>query len=75
MPDRISYYRQARLSLYLPPEGSDQARYALLFVGTKAGVPNGHIHSDGVVRFDPTPGLEQAALLGLDAALAQVLIR
>lgn len=63
------------MSLYLPPAGGEQARWSLLFVGVRGGVPTGHIHSDGVVRFDPGQPLEQEALLALDAALAQVLIR
>lgn len=75
MADRISSYRTARLSLHLPPPGGDQARWSLLLLGVRNGIPMGQIHSDGVVRFDPAMPLEQEALLGLDAALAQVLIR
>lgn len=71
MPDQISVFRVARLSLYPPTNVRSGARYALIANRVKRGIPTANILLDGVVHgVDPSPTTEEL-LEAFDSALAQ----
>lgn len=75
MPDRISTYKVARLSIFMPSEHGGQARYALLVNEIVRGVPRGTVHLDGVLPGSPSsPTLEEMLLL-FDRVLDREMLR
>ena len=75
MPDTTSRYRQFRVSIYLPPPGLTQARWAALAIGVIGGVPRSHIVDDGVAGFDPSRPVVEASLLSLEQVLNAITLR
>lgn len=60
MPDEISFYRVARLSLFPPREPGGHYRYALVATRVKRGIPSATVLLDGIVPGGhPTPTTEE----------------
>jgi hypothetical protein len=75
MPDRISRFRVARLSLYPPHEGNRSAPYALIASTIKNGIPSAQILVDGrLPALSANPTTEEI-LEGMDAAIRQHMLR
>lgn len=74
MNDRISRYRSARLSLFLPARDGGNVRYALLRLGVRNGVPQGQILVDGVLPSAPASPTTEELLELFDSALRQHLL-
>jgi hypothetical protein len=74
MGDTISRYRSVRLTLHLPPDGTTTARWTLLRIGVRRGVPTSDIIADGTLRFDPAEPTYEAITEALHAAVGQLLL-
>lgn len=71
MPDRISQYRTARLSLFLPHRDGGNVRYALLVNTVIRGVPSGQIVVDGTLPSAPARPTTEELLELFDSAIRQ----
>lgn len=69
--DRISVHHRVRLNLHLPHIDGGQARYAMLDLRTKRGVPTGTILLDGVLNNVPADPPLEVLLECFDSALAR----
>lgn len=70
MPDVISRYRVARLSLFPPVTDGNYARYALTASVIKKGIPSAQILVDGVLPNAPCYPTTEELLALFDSALA-----
>lgn len=71
MPDQISQFRVARLSLYPPQNVRSGARYALIANTIRRGIPSAQVLVDGVVHgVNPQPTTEEL-LEAFDSAIRQ----
>lgn len=70
MNDRISQYRVVRLAIHVPPTGGTTARWSLIAVGVRRGIPHAQILLDGSVRL-PGPAPTTEEILEAVAACAQ----
>ena len=75
MPDdRVSRYRLAQLTLYIPPRPGLNSPWALRSVTVKRGVPHAAVLLDGYLRVDTSwPSTEQI-LEYMDAAVRQSML-
>lgn len=71
MPDRVSMYRVARLSLYPPSGDHGQARYACIASTITHGIPRATVLFDGVLSGVATHPQEWEVIEAMDAALRQ----
>lgn len=72
--DRISQFKVARWSIYLPHRDGNPARYALLVNEVYRGIPRTSIALDGVIPSAPaSPHLEDLLLL-FDSAVRREMI-
>lgn len=71
MQDRVSQYRQIRLTI-TPSEGSDRAYWHVLAMTVRGGVPSSKILTDGFIEWDhdrdPVTMIEDALDEAVDAA-------
>ena len=70
MADRISKYRVIRLAIHVPPTDGDAARWSLVAVGVRGGIPTANILLDGSVRMSG-PAPSTAEICEALAAIAQ----
>lgn len=75
MPDRISQYRVARLSLYPPAQEGGHWRYALIASTIRKGIPHTQVLLDGVITGGTTRPTTEEVLLALDAVVRQNTLR
>lgn len=60
MADRVSTYRVIRLAIHVPPTTGDVARWTLVAVGHRSGIPTANILLDGQVRLaGPAPTTQE----------------
>ena len=71
MPDRISRYRVARISMFPPMAAGNMARYALTASVIRNGVPTSQILLDGLVPNAPAFPTTEELLELFDSALRQ----
>lgn len=71
MPDRISRYRVARLSLFPPMTAGGNAAYAVVASTIRNGIPNAQILVDGQLRDVPSHPTTEELLELFDSALRQ----
>lgn len=71
MPDRISRFRVARLSIFPPQTGGGQARYCLTASTIRKGVPHTQILVDGVLPMSSQMPTTEELLEAIDSAVRQ----
>ena len=71
MPDRISRFRVARMSVFPPMEAGNHARYAVTASTIRRGVPSAQILFDGTLPNAPAFPTTEELLELFDSALRQ----
>lgn len=69
--DRVSNYRVVRLAIHVPPTDGTMARWSLVAVGVRKGVPSASILLDGTVPLrGPRPPIHEI-VEALEAVVGQ----
>lgn len=74
MADRVSTYRVIRLAIHVPPTGGTDARWTLVAVGHRSGIPTANILLDGVVHLQGPAPTTQEIVEAIEAISQQVTV-